>query len=214
MSDFHMFLCRESVGAGQTTTVAGQFSVLWPLSGSLQAGGLRCDSGEAVLVEGPVSVDGLGDSVSWLRFVLDPAAPDPKGAGGAEVLLSRQIELADGRVLLRLDQVSFPPGAVAWRHVHPGPGIRHLIKGRLHLQADDHERQTQAGDSWFEAANSPVRATAGSDEAETAFVRFMALPVAYQGKPTIQILDDADAARPRLQSTQRYIDQIVALPQG
>lgn len=112
--------------------------------------------------------------------------------------------------LLRLDEVSFPPGAIAYRHTHPGPGFRFLRHGALHLQADDHGFDAAPGQVWFEPAHSPVRATAGLDHAETRFVRFMVLPPAFQGKPTINILDPADAALPKRQSTHRHVDQVDA----
>ena len=111
--------------------------------------------------------------------------------------------------LWRLDEVSFPPGAVAYRHVHGGPGFRHLRRGALHLQADDHAFAVDPGATWFEAAQSPVRATAQADFAETRFVRSMILPVALLGKPSIRILDPDDAAQPRLQTTHRHVDQVI-----
>ena len=36
-----------------------------------------------------------------------------------------------GELLLRCDRVDFPPGGVAHRHVHPGPGIRRILYGEL-----------------------------------------------------------------------------------
>lgn len=111
---------------------------------------------------------------------------------------------------LRLDQVCFPPEAQAYRHTHPGPGIRCLIQGTLNIRSDDHSERMQPGSAWFEEADSPVTATAGPEE--TAFVRAMILPIAYLGKPTLTILDPADLTRPRLQSNTRFFDQPVPLP--
>ncbi|WP_371155811.1 cupin domain-containing protein [Jannaschia sp. 2305UL9-9] len=122
------------------------------------------------------------------------------------VLHQSQITLPAGPVLLRLDEVFFPPGAIAYRHVHPGPGIRHLVRGRLHLQADDHAFEAAPGDSWFEDANSPVRATALE---QSSFVRFMVLPPEFAGKSTLTILSDEDRARPRRQQTHRHVDALI-----
>lgn len=126
----------------------------------------------------------------------------------AGALASEQIDVTFP-CLLRLDEVAFPPGAQAYRHVHPGPGFRHLRWGALHLDADDHEFDATPGFTWFEAANSPVRATASSDATETRFVRCMILPVDYEGKPTIQILDPRDADRPKKQVTYRHVDTVL-----
>lgn len=112
--------------------------------------------------------------------------------------------------LLRLDEVVFPPGAVAYRHVHPGPGFRHLRRGQLNLEADDHTFVAHPESTWFEPAHAPVRATASMSEPETAFVRSMLLPPDYAGLPTISILDPEDAARPKKQTTHRYVDHLVA----
>ncbi|MEL6523285.1 MAG: hypothetical protein AAFQ66_20090 [Pseudomonadota bacterium] len=111
--------------------------------------------------------------------------------------------------LIRLDEVAFPPGAVAYRHVHAGPGFRHLRWGVLHLDAGDHQFDAEAGVTWFEAAHSPVQATASPDHQETRFVRCMILPLDYQGRPTIRFLDPQDAERPRLQVTHRHVDQLL-----
>ncbi|SDL01574.1 cupin domain-containing protein [Aliiruegeria lutimaris] len=109
-------------------------------------------------------------------------------------------------MLLRLDTVTFPPGATAWRHVHPGPGVRFLLKGELSSEADDHRTTMRARDCWFEAASTAFE--------KSGFVRFMVLPVTLLGHHSIRILDAEYAARPRLQVTHRHIDQVVRLPQG
>ena len=40
-----------------------------------------------------------------------------------------------GEWILRCDRVDFPPGGVAYRHVHPGPGIRRLLFGELTIES-------------------------------------------------------------------------------
>ena len=112
---------------------------------------------------------------------------------------------------MRLDQVTFPPGAVAYRHVHAGSGFRYLTVGQLEVASDHHIETAVPGDSWFEPAQSPVRATASLDHLTTSFVRFMVLPVAFEGRPSIQILDPSEAAMPRLQQTYRHFEHILSL---
>ena len=101
--------------------------------------------------------------------------------------------------IARLDRVDFPPGGIAYRHVHPGPGIRRILHGELTVDRDDGEPRTyRAGGAWFEGADDPVLATASATQ-DTAFVRVMLLPVEWAGRRTIRYLDPADEARPRLQ---------------
>lgn len=123
-------------------------------------------------------------------------------------VLSSELVTSHAEGILRLDQVDFPPGAIAWRHTHPGAGIRYLTRGNLLIESDHTTEHMRAGEAWFEAADSPVKATAGVHE-PAAFVRFMLLPVAFEGKPTLNTLDPDDAAKPRLQTNTRHFDQRV-----
>jgi quercetin dioxygenase-like cupin family protein len=101
--------------------------------------------------------------------------------------------------VVRCDRVDFPPGGVAYRHVHPGEGIRRLLRGELTIERDDGNATTyRAGDSWHEDADDPVLATASATE-DTAFVRVMVLPAEWAGRRTIRYLDPADEDKPRLQ---------------
>ena len=101
--------------------------------------------------------------------------------------------------IARLDQVEFPPGGVAYRHVHPGPGIRRLLHGELTIDREGDESQTyRKGEAWFEGADDPVLATASTTE-DTAFVRVMLLPAEWAGRRTIRYVDPADEDKPRLQ---------------
>jgi hypothetical protein len=112
--------------------------------------------------------------------------------------------------LMRCDRIEFPPEGVAYRHVHPGPGIRYLLYGSLAIQADGHTRTYGPGEAWFEGAEYPVQATA--DEAvDTAFVRGLLLPREWAGKRTIRHLDPADDEKPRLQRATVYLEQPIDL---
>lgn len=135
---------------------------------------------------------------------------------GDGVMASHRLDMPAnaGQVLVRLDEVCFPVGAVAHRHTHCGPGIRHLVRGSLRIEADDHTQVMQAGDSWFEAAQSPVRAVAMQRQGVTSFVRCMVLPVDWQGKSTFALMDAKDGQLPRLQVTHRHIDHILQLDAG
>ncbi len=136
-----------------------------------------------------------------LVFVLSHQAQS-----GANVLMSNPCDLPVGAAMLRVDEVCFPVGAIAARHTHAGAGIRHLVRGALQIEADDHTQTMQVGDCWFEAAGKPVRAVALQDHGVTSFLRGMVIPAAYAGRSTFQLADPADAALPRLQVTHRHID--------
>jgi quercetin dioxygenase-like cupin family protein len=127
--------------------------------------------------------------------------------GGGRLVLDVELDLdpasehalEHGEWVVRLDRVDFPPGGVAYRHVHPGPGIRYLLHGELTIDRGDGAPHTyRAGDAWFEGAGEPVLATASTAE-ETAFVRVLLLPAEWAGKRTIRYLDPADVDRPKLQ---------------
>ena len=100
--------------------------------------------------------------------------------------------------VLRCDRVDFPPGGVAHRHVHPGPGLRRLLCGELTIDRDGEHHTYHAGECWYEDADDPVLATASASE-DTAFVRVLLLPREWEGRRTIHYLDPADEAKPKLQ---------------
>jgi len=188
-----------------------------PICGGIwvEEGAVTCDAqtltrGDGVFFTGASRVGFLQPGSSVLRFGLHRQAPGPAIRA---LLASAPIDITEAQVLVRMDRVRFPPGAIAYRHVHPGAGFRYLSDGQLEVAADDHVQQVQRGQFWFEAAHSPVRATASSDAPFSQFIRLMILPVAYAGLPTIDILSAQDKAKPRLQVTHRFFDQIVTLDQ-
>ena len=109
-----------------------------------------------------------------------------------------EISSGPGEWVVRCDRVDFPPGGVAYRHVHPGPGIRRLLHGELTIERDGARHTYRAGEWWLEEADDPVLATASATE-DTAFVRVLLLPVEWAGRRTIRYLDPADDERPKLQ---------------
>ena len=104
----------------------------------------------------------------------------------------------EGDWLIRCDRVDFPPGGVAYRHTHPGPGIRYLLHGSITIEAGGETHDYGPGDAWFESGAEPVLATASTTE-ESAFARVLLLPPEWAGKRTIRYVDPADEDRPKLQ---------------
>ncbi len=131
--------------------------------------------------------------------------------GGAGAKLAVEID-PDPRVewLMRCDRVDFPPGGVAYRHVHPGPGIRRLLFGELRIEGPEGVRTYGPGGAWFEGADYPVVATASAAQ-PTAFVRVLLLPREWQGRRTIRYLDPADEDKPKLQRATVFVEAPITL---
>lgn len=146
-------------------------------------------------------LDGPDLPDNYLTFALSSAPPD-----GADVLACKPCDMPNCPALLRLDEVCFPVGALAHRHTHNGAGLRHLVRGALRIEAENHTQTMTVGDSWFEPANAPVRAVSLHDQAVTSFVRAMVIPATFAGKSTFRLVDPAEADLPRLQVTHRHID--------
>jgi quercetin dioxygenase-like cupin family protein len=142
-----------------------------------------------------------GTSLQW--ELLDDAP--------ADALLSAEVELdRDVEWLLRLDRVDFPPGGVAYRHTHPGPGIRYLLLGSIRIESGGETHEYGPGEPWFESGPEPVFAAASETE-PSAFVRGMLLPREWEGKRTIRYVDPADEQKPKLQRATVYLEQPVVL---
>jgi quercetin dioxygenase-like cupin family protein len=115
-----------------------------------------------------------------------------------------------GEWVVRCDRINFPPGGIAYRHVHPGPGIRRILHGELTIDRDGEAHTYRAGESWLEEADDPILATASPTE-DTAFVRVMLLPAEWAGRRTIRHLDPADDERPKLQRATVLLEQPIEL---
>jgi hypothetical protein len=131
-------------------------------------------------------------------------------AGGAA--LSTALELDPGvGWLMRCDRIDFPPGGVAYRHTHPGAGIRRLLFGSIRIEGPvGTVEDVEPGDAWFEGFDHPVLATASATE-PSAFVRVMLLPREWEGKRTIRYVDPADEEKPKLQLPTVFFDRPVEL---
>jgi hypothetical protein len=130
---------------------------------------------------------------------------------GEEALLAAPVDLdTTTDWLMRCDRVDFPPGSVAYRHTHPGPGIRYLLHGSLRIESVGETHVYGPAEPWFEAGPDPVLATA-SDTEETAFVRVLLLPREWAGKRTIRYVDPADDEKPKLQRATVFLDEPIDL---
>ncbi len=130
---------------------------------------------------------------------------------GEGAKLAASVELDPGTEwLLRCDRVDLPPGGVAHRHTHPGPGIRCLLHGSIRVESGGGVRVYGPLEPWFEPGPEPVLAVASQVE-DTAFVRAMLLPREWAGKRTIHYVDPADEDKPKLQRATVFFDEPIEL---
>jgi len=150
-----------------------------------------------------------------LRWELAAESAAPGGVTGPGVdsstTLAHAVELEhlDGH-LMRCDRVDFPPGGIAYTHVHRGPGIRCLLAGGIRVEVNGKAHDIAPGGAWFEAGPDPVLALA-SKSGPTAFVRVMILPRELQGKSSIRYVKPEDADKPKLQTYRIFVDEILDL---
>ncbi len=139
----------------------------------------------------PAPARARGEALSWTLL------GDQDPASGA--LLARGVELdPQTKWLMRCDRVEFEPGGIAYRHVHPGPGIRYLLYGQITIDSEGTVASYRPGQAWFERGPDPVLATT-SASGPSAFARVLLLPAAYAGERTIRYVDPADAQKPKSQ---------------
>ena len=190
-------------------------SAIWLQNGQLQINGktLACGAG-TILCATNIVAKQANHSAVILRFVVSlkplPTQKNESDTGMfSETIFSKHVDIASRDMLLRLDQVDFPPCAVAHKHTHPGPGIRYLVEGGLTLLSNHDEQLINAGEAWFEDANNPVTATA-IKTMPSRFIRAMLLPVEYEGRSTFTLYNKADAKKPRLQSNTRHAEKRIS----
>ena len=172
-------------------------------TGAETAGGHRVvyDVANDVAFYGEAHVEGHA-----LVWQLDDTAEEAEGA-----LLSRRIQIDPfAPWVMRCDRIDFPLGGVAYRHTHPGPGIRYLLSGELDIQTEGHTVSYGPGGAWFESGPDPVLATASLHLA-TSFARVLVLPAEWAGKRTIRYVDPADENRPKLQKPTVYLEHPLRL---
>jgi quercetin dioxygenase-like cupin family protein len=178
-----------------------------------QAGGLAADS--AWHGAGPVAITAGGAGAALLRWeLLGGSAPGELTGPGltSSLSLAHAVDLGEpGGYLMRCDRVNFPPGGIAYLHVHRGPGIRCLLNGGIRVEVNGKAHDVAPGSAWFEAGPDPVLALASKTE-PTAFARLMLLPREVRGKSSLRYVRPEDADKPKLQTYRVYVDEFIDLP--
>jgi quercetin dioxygenase-like cupin family protein len=127
-----------------------------------------------------------------------------------EKLVHEVVLESQNQYLMRCDRVDFPPGGMAYTHVHQGPGIRCLLFGAFTVCVHGEQRLIQAGEAWFESGPEPVYAAASAAE-PAAFVRVMILPRALKGQSSIRYVKPEDQDKPKPQRYTMFLDQEIDL---
>jgi quercetin dioxygenase-like cupin family protein len=180
-------VCEHTVAGGASLSLDAAARVVYDLSAA-----------QAQYTTGTVTLTGPAHVLSF--ELVAQASPDAK--------LSAPVEL-EGEQLIRLDTVSFPPGGVAYLHVHRGPGLRVLLHGEIRIDTDGHSTTYGPLEAWFEAGPIPVFAAASETE-PTAFVRCMVLPAELLGQRSLRYVRDEDADKPKLQEYKMFVDELLS----
>lgn len=188
----------------------------WLESGQIAANKKTLQPGHGLYLGRSCDITLLGrEPVVMFRFIVSGAPLDQidnaqLNADQSSIIDTQLIRIDSADCQFRLDQVDFPPGAVAYKHTHSGAGIRYLVYGGLTLSTDHGEQSIRPGDAWFEGANSPVIATATQTE-PSRFIRAMLLPSEFEGRSTFTLQDSRDADKPRLQTNIRHSENRIVL---
>ena len=112
---------------------------------------------------------------------------------------------------MRCDRVDFPLGGVAYRHTHPGPGIRYLLHGGLEIETRGARPRLRARRRLVrERARSGRGARLGAPE--TAFVRVLRAARRVGGKADDPLRRPADDELPKLQRATIHCEHALAAP--
>ena len=187
---------------------------IFVVHGSATIEGKMVAAGEGWQGEGTVTVKPTAQGVTCWRWEFatgnrGSTTANAPGMSTHEKLTAFLETLPKGDLLMRADNVGFPPGGCAYLHWHQGPGIRCLIEGGIRI--DTHGRSTSygPGGAWYEAGPDPVFAQAAEDQ-PSRFIRVMILPRALFGQSSIQYVNEDDKAKPKSQQYKIFADSPVA----
>ncbi|MGJ3508774.1 hypothetical protein [Enemella sp. A6] len=110
--------------------------------------------------------------------------------------------------LMRCDTVTFPPGGIAWTHLHQGPGIRITLNGEITIETEGERHTHPAGSPWVEKGVLPVFAPT-TEEESTTFVRCFILPSQLKGVSSIRIVYPQDWDKPNMQQYRVLCERIM-----
>jgi hypothetical protein len=207
-------LYEDELQSGAQTNLPPLPRMIFVVRGTLTVEGQAISEGEAWHGECRALIDPARAGVTYWRFELVPKN-EPGGLLTGSAVMSRLkiaaalATLPKGDLLWRGDSVAFPPGGCAYLHRHQGPGIRCLVEGGIRIDTQGHSTHYAPGEAWYEAGPDPVFARAAEDQ-PTRFIRVLILPRDLLGKSSIQYVNEADRAKPRLQQYKVFVDAPIA----
>jgi hypothetical protein len=206
-------LYEDVLSNGAALALPAAARMIFLVHGGARIGERALTDGETWHGEAAATIIGGDSGATLWRYEL-AAKPPPAAAGvrSCEKLTASLDTLPAGELLLRGDSVAFPPGGCAYPHRHQGPGIRCLIEGGIRIDTAGRSTSYGPGGAWYESGPEPVFAQAA--DRPSRFIRVMILPRALLGKSSLQLVDPADAAKPRAQQYQIFADAPIARPTG
>jgi len=206
-------LYEDVMANGAELALPAAARMIFLVHGGARIGEHTLRDGETWHGEAAVTIiSGDSGATFWRYELAAPGAPAAAGVRSHEKLAASLDTLPAGELLLRGDSVAFPPGGCAYPHRHQGPGIRCLIEGGIRIDTAGRSTAYGPGCAWYESGPEPVFAQA-ADRA-SRFIRVMILPRALLGKSSLQLVDPADAAKPRAQQYQIFADVPITRPAG
>ena len=206
-------LYEDVLSDGAALALPAAARMIFLVHGGATVAGRALRAGEAWHGEGAAALIAASTGATCWRFELDaPPAGAAPGVTSREKLSAPLATLPAGELLLRGDSVAFPPGGCALPHRHQGPGIRCLIEGGIRIDTAGRSTSYGPGGAWYESGPEPVFAQAA--QRQSRFIRVMILPRALLGKSSLQLVDPADAGKPRAQQYQIFVDAPIARPAG
>lgn len=215
MSRYSLRLYSDRLEARSEFALPEAIRVVYVVEGAvkLRSGGqAACLAPSSAWYSTTACVLAVGNHGAVLRRFELTALNEEMAFAGAGSLLTREsvVELDDsGDYLIRCDRVDFPLGGIAYTHTHRGPGIRCLLSGAIRVEVSGAAQEIGTDEAWFEAGPDPVLAQA-SETTLTGFVRCMILPRELKGKSSIRYVKPEDGDKPKLQTYQIFIDEIIA----
>src|SRR5262249_20059054 len=206
-------LYEDVLADGAALALPAAARMIFLVHGGATVAGRALRDGEAWHGEAAATlVAGSAGATCWRFDFASPPAGTPAGVTSRQKLSAPLNTLPAGELLLRGDSVAFPPGGRAHPPPDRGPGTRGRTEGAIPTDTAARSPSYGRGGAWYESGPEPVFAQAA--DRPSRFIRVMILPRALMGKSSLQFVDPADAAKPRVQQYKIFADAPIARPRG
>ncbi|MBB4053959.1 hypothetical protein GGR20_003630 [Devosia subaequoris] len=195
LNDYRLSVYDLTASAQPAVSDVTSIAFVYAANGTVNVDGTDVVEDDGYFVEGPFKLSGAGKA--WLYEFAPITQPVLEGEGISLVISRCLPQTYSGDRIFRADRVESNPGAQTPLHGHRGPGIRRLLKGRLHAYIGEGSERIDAGHAWFETGKDWVIGKNIHDSA-SAFVRVMILPAELSGGISSFVpASEEDANKPR-----------------